>query len=140
MDVFQCVIDDDALVELLNSINKPVLYEELQQIHALSDKEMEPLQRRFRDFLESGTIRRLITQEESDINFRDILDDQKILLVDVQKGKLGTTTATLIGSIIITKVWAAAQSRITVPKRTGPRSTSTNSIPSPARATTSRKS
>ena len=115
MDVFQCVINDDHLVELMNRIHKPVLTEELQQIHALSDREMEPLQRRFRDFLESETIRRLITQSESDIDFRDILDNQKILLVDVQKGQLGETTATLIGSIIITKVWAAAQSRITQP-------------------------
>ena len=37
------------------------------------------------------------------------------MLVDIQKGEVGDTVAKLVGSIVITKVWAAAQSRITLP-------------------------
>jgi len=116
MDVFRCVTDKDALQDLLDQVHQPLLYEELTEIQQLSDREMEPLQRRFRDFLESSTVRRVITQQENTVNFQDILNDGKILLVDVQKGQLGTTAATLIGGIIITRIWSAAQSRITLPE------------------------
>lgn len=116
LDVFHCVTRDDALDDLLDAVNHSLLYEELQEIQALSDREMEPLQRRFRDFMESRPIRRVITQPDSDINFREVLADGKILFVDVQKGVVGPTAAALIGSIFLTKLWSAAQSRITVPE------------------------
>ncbi|WP_207587090.1 type IV secretion system DNA-binding domain-containing protein [Halomontanus rarus] len=115
MDVFDCVRNADDMTALLDRVHHPLLYEELQEIHALSDREMEPLQRRFRDFLESETIRRIITQPENHIDFQQVLDDRQILLVDVQKGTIGTTAATLIGSIFLTKIWSAAQARITQP-------------------------
>jgi len=61
------------------------------------------------------TIRRVIQAEESGIDFREAVNTGKIVLVDIQKGEVGDTVSQLIGSIVITKVWAAAQSRVNQP-------------------------
>jgi hypothetical protein len=75
--------------------------------------EMEPLQRRLNDLMENRTIRKLIPAEESSINFQEAVKEGRIVLDDIQKGEVGETVSNLVGSIVITKVWTAAQSRIT---------------------------
>jgi hypothetical protein len=114
MDVFQCVIDEDALIELMDRVHHPVIRKQLENMHALTEKEMEPLERRINGFIQSDTVRRFITQPQNSINIRKALDQDEIILVDVQKGTIGSDVAALIGSIVITQLWAAAQSRITL--------------------------
>lgn len=58
----------------------------------------------------------MITQPASSIDFRDAINNGAIILVDVNKGNLGDTASTLIGSIILTKIWSAIQSRVTIPE------------------------
>jgi hypothetical protein len=81
----------------------------------MSSYELEPLQRRLNDFVMNPTIRRVIGAEKSGLNFQHAINNGKIILVDIQKGEIGDTVSELIGSIIITKIWAAAQSRVTQP-------------------------
>lgn len=117
VDVFRCVVTDDALVELINRIDDPVVREQLVRIREdMSSYEMEPLQRRLNDFIMNPTIRTVIAAAESGVDFREVVNDQRIVLVDVQKGEVGDTVSKLVGSIVITKIWAAAQSRVTVPE------------------------
>ncbi len=114
LDVFRCVIQDDALSELIDRTEDTVVREQLVRVKEdMSSYQMEPLQRRLNDFVMNSTIREIVSSTESDINFRDALNQKKIILVEVQKGELGDTVSQLLGSIVITKVWAAAQSRIT---------------------------
>jgi hypothetical protein len=113
LDVFQCVTQDEELSKLIDETEDPVIRKQLERVDDLSPNEMEPLQRRLNDFVMNPTIRKTISSEESDINFRKAVNQSKIILVDIQKGEIGETVSTLVGSIIITQVWAAAQSRIT---------------------------
>jgi len=116
MDVFHCVIQEDALTELIDQTRDPVIREQLVRVKEdMSSYEMEPLQRRLNDFVMNQTIRRVIAAEETGFDFQDALNQGKILLVDIQKGEVGGTVSELVGSIIITKIWAAAQSRINQP-------------------------
>lgn len=67
---------------------------------------------KFDVFLSNDYIRPIIAQEKSAFNFRDAMDNKKILLVNLAKGKIGDLNANLIGMIIVGKFLAAALSRV----------------------------
>lgn len=116
LDVFQCVVDQDALTDLIDRVDDYPVREQLVRIREdMGSYELEPLQRRLNDFMMNATVRKVVAAEESAVDFRDAIENQQIVLVDVQKGEVGDTVAQLVGSIVITKIWAAAQSRITQP-------------------------
>ncbi|RJX51906.1 type IV secretory system conjugative DNA transfer family protein [Halonotius pteroides] len=117
VDVFRCVIQDEPLTELIDQTQDSVIREQLVRVKEdMTSYEMEPLQRRLNDFVMNPTIRRVIGAEESGLDFRKAVNNGKIVLVDIQKGEVGGTVSELVGSIVITKIWAAAQSRITQPQ------------------------
>src|SRR5574343_253893 len=57
-------------------------------------------------------MRPVVLQEKSVFNFRDIMDNKKILLVNLSKGRLGEINANLIGMLIVGKIQMAALSRV----------------------------
>jgi hypothetical protein len=57
----------------------------------------------------------IIGQQKSAFNFRDLMDNQKILMVDLPKGSIGETNAYLLGMIIVGKILMAALSRTDMP-------------------------
>lgn len=63
-------------------------------------------------FLANDFIRPIIAQEKSAFNFRDIMDNRKILLVNLAKGKLGELNSNLIGLILVGKILMSALSRV----------------------------
>ena len=67
---------------------------------------------KFDVFLANDIMRPVVAQEHSSFNFRDIMDNRKILLVNLAKGKLGDINANLIGLILIGKILMAALSRV----------------------------
>ncbi len=67
---------------------------------------------KFDVFIQNDIMRPIIAQEKSSFNFRDIMDNKKILLVNLAKGKLGEMNSNLIGLIIIGKFLMAAMSRV----------------------------
>ncbi len=67
---------------------------------------------KFDVFLSNDIMRPIIAQEKSSFNFRDIMDNKKILLVNLSKGKLGDINANLIGLILVGKILMAALSRV----------------------------
>ena len=66
---------------------------------------------KFSEFVNNEFIRPIISQEKSSINFRDILDSGKILIVNLSKGKLGELCTALIGGILVSKLQIAAFTR-----------------------------
>ena len=70
---------------------------------------------KFDIFLTNEIMRPVIAQERSAFNLRDIMDNKKILLVNLSKGRLGDINANLIGLIIVGKILMAALSRVDTP-------------------------
>jgi hypothetical protein len=66
---------------------------------------------KFDVFLSNDIMRPIIAQEHSTFNFREIMDNKKILLVNLAKGRLGDINANLIGLILVGKILMAALSR-----------------------------
>ncbi|MES2087782.1 MAG: DUF87 domain-containing protein [Patescibacteria group bacterium] len=67
---------------------------------------------KFDNFLANDIMRPIIAQEKSSFNFREIMDNKKILLVNLAKGRLGDINANLIGLILVGKILMAALSRV----------------------------
>ncbi|MDD5071817.1 MAG: type IV secretion system DNA-binding domain-containing protein [Patescibacteria group bacterium] len=66
-------------------------------------------------FISNDTMRPIIGQQRSSFNFRDLMDKQKILLIDLSKGRVGEMNAFLLGMILIGKILMAALSRTDIP-------------------------
>ncbi len=67
---------------------------------------------KFDVFLSNEIMRPIVSQQKSVLNFRQIMDDKKILLVNLSKGTLGDINANLIGLIVVGKILMAALSRV----------------------------
>lgn len=67
---------------------------------------------KFDNFLSNEILRPIVSQEKSSFNIRDIMDNKKIFLVNLSKGKLGELGAYLIGLILVGKFAQAALSRV----------------------------
>ena len=71
---------------------------------------------KFNVFIANDYMRPIIGQVKSTINYREVIDNKKILLVNLSKGRLGDINSNLLGMINIGKLLMAAFSRIDVPE------------------------
>ena len=67
-------------------------------------------------FLSNDMMRPIISQQKSTLDFREIMDTQKILLINLSKGKIGETNSHLLGMIIVGKILMAALGRVDIPE------------------------
>ena len=71
---------------------------------------------KFGPFISNDAMRNIIGQTKSGFNFPDIMNNKKILLVNLSKGKMGDLNSRLIGIIFVMKFQAAAMARASVPE------------------------
>lgn len=70
---------------------------------------------KFNNFIANDYMRPIVGQVRSSLNFRHIMDEKKILLVNLAKGRVGEINSSLLGMVIIGKILMAAFSRIDIP-------------------------
>jgi hypothetical protein len=70
------------------------------------------IQNKVGQFLSSSLIRHIVGQPKSTIDMRDIMDNQKILIVNLSKGRIGEDAMRLLGGMIVTKIQLAAMERV----------------------------
>lgn len=75
-----------------------------------------PIQNKVGQFLSSGIIRNIVGQPKSTIDLREVMDKQKILIMDLSKGRVGEDNSALLGAMIVTKLQLAAMSRTDIPE------------------------
>jgi hypothetical protein len=75
-----------------------------------------PIQNKVGQFLSNAIIRNIVGQTKSSIDLRQIMDDRKILLLNLSKGRIGEDSSALLGAMIITKLQLAAMSRVDIPE------------------------
>lgn len=76
-----------------------------------------PIQNKVGAFLANPVLNRILTQTKSAFYLRRVMDEGKILLVNLAKGKIGEDTAMLLGALLITRVGLAALSQADIPER-----------------------
>jgi len=70
-----------------------------------------PIQNKLGALLSDPTLRRILVEPDIDLHFRQIMDEGKVLLVNVSKGRLGEDSAFLLGGLIVSTLGLAAFSR-----------------------------
>ena len=71
---------------------------------------------KFGPFISNDAMRNIIGQRKSGFDFSDIMNNKKILLVNLSKGKMGDLNSKLLGIIFVMKFQAAAMARANIPE------------------------
>jgi type IV secretory pathway TraG/TraD family ATPase VirD4 len=66
-------------------------------------------------FLSDPLLDRILTSPKTDLHIRQIMDDGKVLLVNLAKGQLGEDSSSLLGGLLVTTIGMAAYSRADMP-------------------------
>ncbi len=77
---------------------------------------VSPIQNKVGQFLSSSLTRNIIGQVKSAIDMRKVMDEQKILILNLSKGRIGEDISALLGAMMVTKIQLAAMSRVDIPE------------------------
>ena len=75
-----------------------------------------PIQNKVGQFVTHPVIGKIIGKPESSFNMRTVMDEGKILLADLSKGKIGEDASNLLGAILLTQIELAALNRANIPE------------------------
>jgi hypothetical protein len=73
------------------------------------------IQNKVGQFTSNPLIRNIVGQAKSSFDVRRLMDEKKILIINLSKGRVGEVNATLLGSMLVTKIYLGAMSRADVP-------------------------
>jgi len=122
LDVSRVMTDEKFRELKLSRSKNPVLVQFWREIATKAGGEaalaniVPYITNKFDVFLSNDIMRPIIAQEKSSFNFRKIMDEKKILLVNLSKGRLGDINSNLIGLIVVGKILMAALSRVDAPE------------------------
>ncbi len=121
MEVVRALTDQNFVQELLPKVEDPVIRRYwTDQIAQTSDfhksEVLDYIVSKFGRFVTNKMIRNIIGQSESAFNARKAMDEGKILLIDLSKGKIGEENSNFLGLIIVPQILVAAMSRQTMAK------------------------
>ena len=74
------------------------------------------IQNKVGQFISASLIRNIIGQVKSNINMREVMDQEKILILNLSKGRIGEDASRLLGALLITKIQLAAMERVMIPE------------------------
>ncbi len=77
---------------------------------------ISPIQNKVGQFTSNSLIRNIIGQPSSAFDVRKIMDEKKILIMNLAKGKIGEDSSALLGAMMITKIQLAAMGRVDTPE------------------------
>ncbi|MBU0767283.1 type IV secretion system DNA-binding domain-containing protein [Patescibacteria group bacterium] len=121
IDVPRLFVDEEFQRYKVSKCRNPVVLSfwnhEMAKTGAREKEEMIPyFSSKFGPFITNTTMRNIIGQPKSAFDIRQIMDDGKVLLVNLSKGKIGDVNAQLLGLIFVNKINMAALSRADTPR------------------------
>lgn len=121
IDVTRLLTMKDYRNLLLKYVKNPQVREfwffEFEKYSAwLRSEAISPILNKMSQFLTSEPLRNIVSQKNSALDFRKIMDEGKVLVVNLSKGKIGEDNCALLGAMIVTKIQLAALSRTDIPE------------------------
>jgi len=121
LSIVRLLTDTDFREQIVKKIQDPVIksfwINEFAKFNARYRQEaVSPILNKIGQFLSSTVIRNILGQVNSTIDLQNIMDQKKILLVNVSKGKLGEENSNLLGSLILAKIQTVALARVNTQK------------------------
>lgn len=121
LGIMRMLSDKAYRKKVVDSISDPVVksfwvnefanYNERFRSEAIS-----PIQNKVGQFLSSAIVRNVVAQPKSSFDMKDVMDNGKILIINVSKGRIGEDNSALLGAMLITKIQLAAMDRASVPE------------------------
>jgi len=121
VEVVRVLTDAKYVQELLPKVQDPIIKRYwTDQIAQTSDfhksEVLDYIVSKFGRFVTNRTMRNIIGQSKSSFDFRKVMDEGKILLINLSKGKLGEENSSFLGLVLIPKILIAAMSRQEIPE------------------------
>lgn len=121
LGINRMLADKDFRKEVISYITDPVVKSfwtmEFARYHDKFQSEaIAPIQNKAGQFTANPVIRNIIGQPKSTIDIRKIMDEGKILILNLSKGKIGEDNSRLLGALMITRLQLAAMSRVDIPE------------------------
>jgi TraM recognition site of TraD and TraG len=122
IEVVQALQRPEFVQEMLPRVSDPLVRRYwTDQIAQTSDfhksEVLDYIVSKFGRFVTNKTIRNIIGQNKSAFDFRRIMDEGKILIINLSKGKLGEENSNFLGLVLVPRLLAAAMSRADVPEK-----------------------
>ena len=116
LGVYRLLVDDEFRKRIVANVKDPVVkmfwVEDYEKYDERFRKEIiSPVQNKVGQLLTSPQIRNIVGQAKSSVDFGFVMNQKRILLVNLSKGKIGEDKSNLLGSAIITKLYLAALER-----------------------------
>ncbi len=120
VEVVRVLTDSSFVQELLPKVQDPIVRRYwTDQIAQTSDfhksEVLDYIVSKFGRFVTNRMMRNIIGQSKSAFSFREVMDQGKILLISLAKGKIGEDNSSFLGLILVPKILAAAMSRQDMP-------------------------
>ncbi len=121
VEVMRVMADPEYVKELLPLVNDPIIrrYWTDQIAHTSDFHKSEVLDytvSKFGRFITNKMMRNIIGQSDSSFNMRQIMDEGKILIVNLSKGRMGEENSNFLGLVLVPKILTAAMSRADMPE------------------------
>ncbi len=121
LGISRILVDKEYRQQILANVKDPVVrsfwlneYEEWRD--QFRNEAIAPIQNKVGQFLSTAMIRNVVGQPQSTIDIFKIMNEGKIFLVNVSKGRIGEDNSALLGAMLITKIQLAAMERVRIPE------------------------
>jgi hypothetical protein len=120
LDVNRMLTNKSFRASVVEKISDPIVKafwtEEFASFTDTYTREATPaIQNKIGQFTANPLIRNIVGQAKSSFDLRQMMDQKKIFIVNLSKGRMGETNASLLGSMLVVKIYLAAMSRADEP-------------------------
>jgi len=121
VEVVRCLTDANFVQELLPKVTDPMVRrywtDQIAQTADFHKSEvLDYIVSKFGRFVTNKVMRNIIGQSKSAFDFRKVMDEGNILIINLAKGKIGEENSNFLGLVLVPKILAAAMSRADVPE------------------------
>jgi hypothetical protein len=116
LDVNRMLVNKNYRKKVVDNVKDPIVKDFWNgEFASYSDRytqEATPaIQNKVGQFTSNPLIRNIVGQAKSSFDLREMMDNKKILIINLSKGRVGEVNAQLLGSMLVTKIYLAAMSR-----------------------------
>ena len=121
VEVVRCLTDPEFVQEILPKVKDPMVRrywtDQIAQTADFHKSEiLDYIVSKFGRFVTNKMMRNIIGQSKSAFDFRQVMDEGKILIINLAKGKIGEENSSFLGLVLIPKILMAAMSRADIPE------------------------
>ena len=121
LGVYRMLVDETYRKSIVANVKDPIVkmfwVEDYENYDLRFQKEIiSPVQNKVGQLLSSPQMRNIVGQPKSSVDFGFVMDQKRILLANLSKGKIGEDKSNLLGSAIVTKMYLAALERQNLPE------------------------